>query len=70
MQDIEITVSGMSCGHCLSAVNRALAGVTGVVVKTVRIGKAELKVTDPGAADRAKAAIEEAGYRVEAIAGA
>ncbi len=69
MQNIELVISGMSCGHCLNAVNRALGTVAGVEVKSVRIGRAELKVTDPAAADRAKAAIEEAGYRVEAMGG-
>jgi copper chaperone len=69
MQDIEIRVSGMSCGHCLNAVNRAISSVPGVQVKSVRIGQAEVKVTDPAATDRVKVAIEEAGYRVEAITG-
>lgn len=69
MQDIEIRISGMSCNHCLNAVNRALGGVAGVQVKSVRIGQADLKVTDPTATDRVKIAIEEAGYRVEGILG-
>lgn len=70
MQDIVITISGMSCGHCLNAVNKAISGVVGVQVKSVRIGRAELKVTDPAATERVKVAITEAGYRVDAIANA
>jgi len=69
MRDIDLVISGMSCSHCLNAVNRALGTLVGVEVKSVRIGRAELKVTDPAAADRAKAAVEEAGYRVEAMGG-
>ena len=69
MRDIDLVISGMSCSHCLNAVNRALGALVGVEVKSVRIGRAELKVTDPAAADRAKAAVEEAGYRVEAMGG-
>jgi copper chaperone len=67
MQDIAIEISGMSCGHCLNAVSKAIGGVPGVEVKSVRIGRAELKVTDVAAVERVKAAIDEAGYRVEGI---
>jgi copper chaperone len=67
MQDIAITISGMSCGHCLNAVNRALGQVTGIEVKSVRMGRAEVRVPDADATERVRAAIGGAGYRVEAI---
>jgi copper chaperone len=67
MQNIAITISGMSCGHCLNAVNQAVVSVTGVEVKNVRIGRADLRVPDDSTVARVKAAIEEAGYRVEEI---
>lgn len=67
MQDIAITISGMSCGHCLNAVNQAVVNVTGVEVKNVRIGRADLRVPDDSTVARVKAAIEEAGYKVEGI---
>lgn len=70
MQNITITISGMSCGHCINAVNKALAGVPGIAVKSVQIGRAELQVPDgPDAAAPAQAAIEAAGYTVEAVLG-
>ena len=60
----------MSCGHCLNAVNKALAGVPGIMVKSVQIGRAELQVPDaPDAAAQAQAAIEAAGYKVEGVLG-
>ena len=65
MQSISLAISGMSCSHCLNAVNRALAGVSGIEVVSVQIGRAELRVVDSAAADRAKAAIGAAGYKVE-----
>ncbi|MDX2120692.1 MAG: heavy-metal-associated domain-containing protein [Gemmatimonadota bacterium] len=65
MQDITLTITGMSCGHCLNAVNRALAGVPGLEVKSVRIGTAELRTPDAATTERAKAAIAAAGYKVE-----
>jgi copper chaperone CopZ len=68
MTDITLTISGMSCGHCLNAVNKALATVPGVEIKSVRLGRAELRVADNSdASDRARSAIEAAGYHVEAI---
>ena len=70
MRNITIAISGMSCGHCLNAVNKALAAVPGITVKAVQIGRAELLVSDaPDAAQPAQAAIEAAGYKVEGVVG-
>lgn len=68
MKDITLAISGMSCGHCLNAVNKAIAAVPGVEIKSVQIGKAELRVADASGADQAvKAAVENAGYKVEGL---
>jgi copper chaperone CopZ len=67
MKDITLTITGMSCSHCLNAVSKALAGVPEVEVRSVRIGRAELRLPDAGTSDPAKAAIEKAGYKVDAI---
>jgi len=70
MKDIAITISGMSCGHCLNAVNKALASVPGIEVGSVRIGRAELRVPEsPAVTEQVTAAITEAGYKVEGITG-
>jgi copper chaperone len=54
----------MSCGHCLNAVNRALAGLPGVEVDTVRIGRAEVRYDEAQvSADQLEAAVADAGYR-------
>jgi copper chaperone CopZ len=59
----------MSCGHCLSAVNRALAGLPGVAIESVRIGRADLQYDeerlDPA---RIAAAVTDAGYRATGAA--
>ena len=67
MKDIAFAIGGMSCGHCLNAVNQALTAVPGIEVRSVRIGRAELRLPDAGSSEPAKAAIEKAGYKVEAI---
>ena len=68
MKDITIAISGMSCGHCLNAVNRALAKVPGIEVRSVQIGRAELRVPEgEDATTETLAAIADAGYKVEGI---
>ncbi len=70
MKDIVIAISGMSCGHCLNAVNQALATVPGIEVSSVRIGRAELRIPEsPAVTEQVTAAITEAGYKVEGITG-
>ena len=60
-----VAVDGMSCGHCVEAVRRALEATPGVEVTHVAIGEARVRL-DPSRADRAaiEAAIEAAGYAV------
>jgi copper chaperone CopZ len=69
MPYIAIHISGMSCGHCLNAVSQAIREVPGVEVKSVRIGRAEVTVLDGDATAQVRAAIENAGYRVEGVSG-
>lgn len=68
MQDIIVTISEMSCGHCLNAVNKALANLKTIEVRSVRMGRAELRVREgEAAAAEVYAAIEDAGYKIEGI---
>ena len=43
MQNLVLHIEGMSCGHCLNAVTRALAALPGVELGSVRIGRADLR---------------------------
>jgi copper chaperone len=60
-----MTIAGMSCGHCVAAVRRALGDIDGVEVRDVSVGAAEIAY-DPGTVDRGAndAAIEDAGFSV------
>ena len=62
-----LKIEGMSCHHCVNAVEEALSGVEGVTVERVVLGEAEVAY-DPGAINRNKLveAIEEEGYAVAA----
>ena len=64
MERAILHIDGMSCGHCLNAVNRALAEMPGVEVDTVNIGRAEVRY-DVARVSRGQleAAVADAGYR-------
>jgi copper chaperone CopZ len=62
-------VSGMTCGHCVSAVTEEigkLEGVTSVEVDLVPGGTSRVTVTSTAAlaADAVAAAVKEAGYEL------
>lgn len=63
MERVTIQIDGMSCGHCVAAVGRALRAVPGVDVEQVAIGSATIAY-DPGAVslDRIRAAVRAEGY--------
>ncbi len=65
MTQLTMDISGMTCGHCVGSVTRALEKLDGVAVEQVAIGKANVRY-DPGATSPATiaAAIEDEGYRV------
>jgi Cu+-exporting ATPase len=64
MRQAALHIEGMSCGHCLNAVNRALSAIPDVRVDAIRIGRADVsydeRTTDPS---QLEAAVADAGYR-------
>lgn len=64
MTEIKLTIEGMSCNHCLNAVNRGLSQLAGVRIKSVAIGRADLEF-DPDQVSAAQivATLDEAGYK-------
>jgi copper chaperone len=57
-------IEGMSCGHCLNAVNRALGSLPGVEIESIQMGRAVLRYDDRTTTPQAlEAAVAEAGYR-------
>lgn len=63
MKTQSLAIQGMSCGHCLNAVNRAISSLPGARAISVRIGRAEVEfdenLTSP---ERIAEAISAAGY--------
>lgn len=64
VKEIVLKIEGMSCGHCTSAVEKALREVNGVVEVKVDLAKKEAVVT--GSADYTElvTAIEDTGFTV------
>lgn len=65
MKQAILHIEGMSCGHCLNAVSRALGAVPGVHIDELRIGRADVRYDESTAGPSdLEAAVTEAGYRV------
>lgn len=61
-----VTVSGMTCGHCVAAVTEEISKIEGVTGVSVDLDSGSVEVTsdspvDPVALD---AAVDEAGYEL------
>ena len=66
MPTIDLSIEGMSCGHCVSSVKRALESVPGISVTEVRIGGASVETElAPAPIDAIKDAVEGAGFFAE-----
>lgn len=63
METLSLAIDGMSCGHCVTAVRRALEQLGSVEVQSVDIGYASVRydqaVLGP---EQIVAAVEGAGY--------
>ena len=64
MKQATLHIEGMSCGHCLNAVNQALNAVPGVRIEELRIGRADVRYDETTTAPSdLEAAVTQAGYR-------
>ena len=65
-----LTITGMSCGHCVSHVKTALEGVEGVTAADVSLegSRADLTLTTEVGDAVLIAAVEGAGYQAEVSA--
>ncbi len=58
------TVTGMTCGHCVSSVTEEVSELPGVrsVQVDLESGRVTVTADAPVGADQVRAAVEEAGY--------
>jgi copper chaperone len=66
MTEATYSVSGMTCGHCVNAVETEVGKVAGVATVSVDLEAGRLTLTSEAPIDPAvvRAAIEEAGFEV------
>ena len=69
MNRTTLKIEGMSCGHCVMSVRKALEVLDGVKVESVSIGAASVEY-DPAVASTEDIveAVSDAGYTAAAIA--
>ena len=69
MDRVTMTIEGMSCGHCVMAVRKALQAIDGVEVEEVKVGSATVAF-DPAAtsAEKLTEAVQDEGYEVVSAA--
>ena len=67
MKTLELEITGMSCGHCVARVTKALGRVPGVQVDSVEVGKARLHYeAGQTAEDAIRKAVDDLGFQVVA----
>lgn len=66
MSKVSVTVTGMSCGHCVSSVREEVGSIAGVTAVDVDLASGTVTIDSESQveADVIKNAVEEAGYRL------
>ncbi len=67
MERVNLRIGGMSCGHCVASVRKALESIGGAKVERVEVGSADVSydpaTTRPEAIEQA---VRDAGYEAAA----
>lgn len=64
MKTVRLQIEGMTCQHCVAAVNRALDGIDGITDLIVEIGRAKFKIPEEFDLGPVIESIEDLGYSV------
>lgn len=65
--DRTFTISGMSCGGCVSSLTRVLQSVPGIEPVKIEVGKAQLRIDEARvSSQQVKDAVARAGFAVTA----
>ena len=63
---MDLTVTGMTCGHCVAAVDRAVRAVPGTTGVVVDLPTGRVRVEGTPDPEAVRAAIAEEGYEAHA----
>jgi copper chaperone len=66
MSTVTVTVTGMTCGHCVSSVREEVGSIPGVTAVDVDLASGKVTVDSERLVDDSaiKSAVEEAGYQL------
>ncbi len=64
----ELTVEGMSCGHCVGRVTKTVQGIDAAAKVEIDLPSKKVKIDSGADLDTIAAAIDDAGYPVTARA--
>lgn len=67
MSETKIHIAGMTCGHCVAAVSKALRAVPGVQDVSVNLERAEGIVKGSVVVEKLISAVESEGYEARVI---
>jgi len=67
MTDTTLNITGMTCGHCVNAVQRALAAVPGVTRVAVDLDRHQARIAGTVALADLVRAVETAGYAARSV---
>lgn len=68
MENITLSVQGMSCGHCVNAIEGSVGQLEGVNQVNVKLDSAQVEVLfneSQVSIDKIKEMIEDQGYEIE-----
>jgi copper chaperone len=65
MNEVILKIQGMSCGHCVMAVNKALGKVPGVTHVAVDLSAGKAVVQGGASTEALLKAVTQAGYQAE-----
>jgi copper chaperone len=68
MKNVTLNVQGMSCGHCVKAIEGSLGQLEGINKVNVKLSEAQVEVSfneSQVSLEKMKETIEDQGYEVE-----
>jgi copper chaperone CopZ len=64
MSEKTFSISGMSCGGCVTSLTRVLKSVPGIEPIKIEVGKARLRLDERVSSETVKEAVSRAGFEV------
>lgn len=68
MKTYQVTIDGMTCGHCVMSVQKELSKIPALNIKEVKIGSALVESEESNdVKEKLVSAVEKSGYSVVSI---